>query len=113
MRHPRFCVAPAISYWCDACFVNTSVVLDRAVSGTFTGSLAQVLSRLLEDHNYFIKWQATAIEMIVKGLQRWPGLSIHRALRTRDCRFSVALADRGSRSNSGSGCGARPSVTTR
>jgi hypothetical protein len=44
------------------------VVLDRAVSGTFTGSLAQVLSRLLEGHNYFIKWQATEIEMIVIGL---------------------------------------------
>jgi hypothetical protein len=42
-------VAPAIAYWCDACFVNTSVVLDRAVSGTFIGSLAQVLSRLLEE----------------------------------------------------------------
>jgi hypothetical protein len=48
MRHRRFGVAPAIAYWCDACFVNTSVVLDGAVIGTFTGSLAQVLSRLLE-----------------------------------------------------------------
>jgi hypothetical protein len=55
MRHQRFGVAPAIAYWCDACFVNTSVVLDRAVSGTVTGSLAQVLSHLLESHNYFIK----------------------------------------------------------
>jgi hypothetical protein len=54
MRHRRFGLAPAIAYWCDACFVNTSVVLDRAVSGTFTGSLAQVFSRLLEGHNYFI-----------------------------------------------------------
>ena len=25
MRHRRFGVAPAIAYWCDACFVNTSV----------------------------------------------------------------------------------------
>jgi len=48
MRHRRFGVAPAIAYWCDACFVNTSVVLDRAVSSTFTSSFAQVLSRLLE-----------------------------------------------------------------
>jgi len=48
MRHRRFGVAPAIAYWCDACFVNTSVVLDRAVSGTFPGSLAPVLLRVLE-----------------------------------------------------------------
>src|ERR1700757_3286659 len=34
--------------------VNTSVLLDRAVSGTFTGSLAQVLPRLLEGYDYFI-----------------------------------------------------------
>jgi hypothetical protein len=49
--------------------VNTSVVLDRAVSGTFTGSLAQVLSRLLEGHNYFIRRQATEIEVTVIGMQ--------------------------------------------
>jgi hypothetical protein len=41
--------------------VNTSVVPDRAVSGSFTGSLAQVLSRLLEGHNYFIEWRASEI----------------------------------------------------
>ena len=78
MRHRRFGVAPAIAYWCDACFVNASVVLDRAVSGTFTGSLAQELSRLPEGHNYFIKWQATEIEMIVIGLQRDRAVSIER-----------------------------------
>jgi hypothetical protein len=72
-------VAPAIAYWCDACFVNTSVVLDRAVSGTSTSSLAQVLSRLLlEGHNYFIKWQATEIEVIVIGLQRDRAVAIER-----------------------------------
>jgi hypothetical protein len=49
--------------------VNASTVLDRAVSGTFTGSLAQVLSRVLQDHNYFIRRQATEIEVTVIGLQ--------------------------------------------
>src|ERR1700686_2709300 len=39
--------------------VNTPMVLDRAVSGTFTGSLAQILSRMLHDYNYIIRWQAT------------------------------------------------------
>ena len=54
------------------------MVLDRAVSGTFTGSLAQVLSRLLEGHNYFLKWQATEIEVIVIGLQRDRAVAIER-----------------------------------
>jgi hypothetical protein len=43
------------------------MVLDRAVSGTFTGSLAQILSRMLQDCNYLIKWQATEIEVTVIG----------------------------------------------
>jgi hypothetical protein len=49
--------------------VNTPMVLDRAVSGTFTGSLAQILSRMLQDRNYFIRWQATEIEVTVIGLK--------------------------------------------
>jgi hypothetical protein len=49
--------------------VNTPMVLDRAVSGTFTGSLAQILSRMLQDCNYFIRWQATEIEVTVIGLK--------------------------------------------
>jgi hypothetical protein len=49
--------------------VNTPMVLDRPVSGTFTGSLAQILSRMLQDCNYFIRWQATEIEVTVIGLK--------------------------------------------
>jgi hypothetical protein len=49
--------------------VSTSVVLDKAVSGTFTGSLAQVLSRLLQGYNYFIRRRANEIEVTVIGLQ--------------------------------------------
>lgn len=49
--------------------VNTPMVLDRAVSGTFTGSLAQILSRMLHDYNYIIRWQATEIEVTVIALQ--------------------------------------------
>ncbi len=45
--------------------VKTSTALDRAVTGTFAGSLAQVLSRLLEGQNYFVRWQATEIEVTV------------------------------------------------
>jgi hypothetical protein len=48
--------------------VKTPIVLDRAIGGTFTGSLAQILRRILEDYNYFIRWQATEIEVTVIGL---------------------------------------------
>jgi hypothetical protein len=60
MRHRRFGVAPAIAYWCDACFVNTSVVAP------------------VGRNNYFIKWQATAMEVIVIGLQRDRAVAIER-----------------------------------
>jgi hypothetical protein len=48
--------------------VHTPIVLDRAIGGTFTGPLAQILRRMLEDYNYFIRWQATEIEVTVIGL---------------------------------------------
>ena len=73
--------------------VNTSTVLDRSVSGTFTGSLAQILSRVLQGYNYFIRHQATEIEVTVIGPQgdraaavarpRLPTNSCHVALRGR------------------------------
>jgi hypothetical protein len=47
--------------------VKTSVVLDSSVGGTFTGSLTHVVSRLLEDYNYFIRRQAGEIEVTVVG----------------------------------------------
>jgi hypothetical protein len=46
-----------------------AMALDRAVNGTFTGSLAQILSRMLQGHNYFIRQQATEIEVTVIGPQ--------------------------------------------
>jgi hypothetical protein len=49
--------------------VNTSMVLDKAVGGTYTGSLAQVLSRILRDYNYFIRWGSTEIEVTVVAWQ--------------------------------------------
>lgn len=48
--------------------VRASVALDRHVGGRFTGPLAQVLPRLLDGYNYFIKVQATDIEVDVLGL---------------------------------------------
>jgi hypothetical protein len=49
--------------------VNTSMALDRSVSGTYTGSLPQILSRVLQGYNYFIRQQAAQIEVTVIGLQ--------------------------------------------
>jgi hypothetical protein len=49
--------------------LKTPIVLDRAIGGTFTGSLGQILRRILEDYNYFIRWQATEIEVTVIGLK--------------------------------------------
>ena len=49
--------------------VNTSVILDGSVGGTFTGSLTEVVSRLLEGHNYFMRRQAGEIEVTVVGIK--------------------------------------------
>ena len=49
--------------------VKTSAVLDRPVNGTFTGSPSKILSRVLRDYNYFIRYRSTEIELTVIGLQ--------------------------------------------
>ena len=48
--------------------VKASTALDRAVSGTYTGSLPEILPRLLQGYNYVIRRQASEIEVIVIGL---------------------------------------------
>ncbi len=48
--------------------VRASVALDRQVGGRFTGPLAQVLPRLLDGYNYFIRVRATEIEVDVLGV---------------------------------------------
>jgi hypothetical protein len=58
--------------------VKTSRALDRPVGGTFTGSLAQILSRMLEGYNYFIRYQATEIEVTVIGLPGDPAAAVAR-----------------------------------
>jgi hypothetical protein len=47
--------------------VKTSRGLDKPVGGTFTGSLAQIVSRMLEGYNYFIRHRANEIEVTVLG----------------------------------------------
>jgi hypothetical protein len=58
--------------------VNTSMALDRPVSGTYTGSLPQVLSRMLQGYSYFIRRQAAQIEVTVIGLQGDNAVVAHR-----------------------------------
>ncbi len=48
--------------------VRASVALDRHVGGRFTGSLAQVLPRLLDGYNYFIRVREAEIEVHILGL---------------------------------------------
>ena len=49
--------------------VNASTALAGDISGTYTGSLAQILSSVLRGYNYFIRWRADEIEVTVVGLQ--------------------------------------------
>lgn len=58
--------------------VNTSVILDGSVGGTFTGSLREVVARLLEGHNYFIRRQASEIEVTVVGTKGDRAIPIER-----------------------------------
>jgi hypothetical protein len=47
--------------------VNAPTMLDRAVSGTYTGALPEILSRLLRGYNYVVKRHAAEIEVTVFG----------------------------------------------
>jgi len=49
--------------------VKTSMALDSTVSGSFTGSLAQVLCRMLQGYNYFIRREGIEIEVTVVALE--------------------------------------------
>lgn len=47
--------------------VKTPIALDKAINGTYVGSLQQVLSRVLDGYNYVIKRRDAAIEVVVIG----------------------------------------------
>jgi hypothetical protein len=48
--------------------VSTEIPLDRRINGSYTGSLRQVLSRVLEGYNYVLKRRDTVTEVIIVGL---------------------------------------------
>jgi hypothetical protein len=46
---------------------RTSVPLDGVVSGTYSGSFGQVISRLLNGYNYVIRHDGETVEIVVFG----------------------------------------------
>jgi hypothetical protein len=46
---------------------RTSVPLDAAISGAYSGSLSQVVARLLDGYNYVIKTDRAQTEIVVFG----------------------------------------------
>ena len=46
---------------------STAVALDAVVDGCYSGSLKQVLARLLDGHNYVMKNNRSALEVVVIG----------------------------------------------
>jgi hypothetical protein len=60
--------------------VNTSMVLDKPVGGAYTGSLANVLSRILQGYNYVIRSEPTEIEVTVMAQQANHGAAVQRRL---------------------------------
>jgi hypothetical protein len=48
---------------------RTAIPLDAATSGTYAGSFAQVVSRLLDGYNFVIKKDLETTEIVVFGLR--------------------------------------------
>jgi len=61
--------------------VNTSIVLDRPIGGTYSGSLAQVLPRILQGYNYVIRSQPTEVEVTVIAQQGDHAAAVQRRLQ--------------------------------
>jgi hypothetical protein len=49
---------------------RTAIPLDEAANGTYSGSLGQVISRLLGGYNYVIKRNQESTEIVVYGRRR-------------------------------------------
>ncbi len=52
--------------------VQTSSPLDRVISGTYKGSLRDVLSRMLENYNYIVETRGNEVEVRVYGARGAP-----------------------------------------
>ena len=61
--------------------VNTSIVLDKSIGGTYSGSLAQVLRRILQGYNYVIRSQPSEVEVTVIAQQGDHAAAVQRRLQ--------------------------------
>jgi hypothetical protein len=61
--------------------VNASTVLDKPIGGTYSGSLAQVLPRILQGYNYVIRSQSTEVEVTVIAQQGDHAAAVQRRLQ--------------------------------
>ena len=48
---------------------KTSIALDRVIDGSYSGTLEQIVSRLLDGYSYWIKRRDTTIEIVVVGIR--------------------------------------------
>jgi hypothetical protein len=72
--------------------VNTSIVLDKPIGGTYSGSLAQVLPRILQGYNYVIRSQPTEVEVTVIAQQGDHAAAVQRRLQ-RSKSPALSLSD--------------------
>jgi len=73
--------------------VSTSMALDRDVSGTYTGALAQILPRILRDYNYVIRRNASEIDVTVVGSQGARAVPLQRPRLPPGNTQAMSLAD--------------------
>jgi hypothetical protein len=57
---------------------RSEVPLDDLVGGTYSGSLSEVVSRLLSGYNYVIKYDAGTVEIVVLGRRGAPVVTVQR-----------------------------------
>jgi hypothetical protein len=49
--------------------VRTSIALDKVINGTYSGSLKEVVSRVLDGYSYVIKPLNMSVEVVVIGVR--------------------------------------------
>jgi hypothetical protein len=74
--------------------VNTSIVVDKSIGGTYSGSLAQVLPRILQGYNYVIRSQPTEIEVTIIARQGDHPAPVQRRLPPKSPALSLSDAVR-------------------
>lgn len=58
--------------------IKTRTALDRTVDGTFAGSLAEILSSILQDYDYFIRWEKAGVQVTIVASHHNRANSVNR-----------------------------------